>query len=289
MFREHILSRLKNGDSLLLDGGMGTELLRRGVSFPFPKEVWSGTAVRDAPDVIRQIHEEYLLAGADIVTTNSFATSRAKLSSVGLGDEMEEFTRTAAHLACEARDKINPQAYVAGSLSPPETGDLAEEFAAQSAVLAEAGVDILMLEYLGSVSECVQAVRGVSRIGRPVFLGIRILRMDGTMQYGETIEELVAALAGERLDMIYAMCSQPLAISAALPRLRANFDVPVGAYAHNWDGDGPFTPEKYTEYAHEWVDLGAQVIGGCCGTTPKYIGAIRPVVKVQPSGDLEPT
>lgn len=279
---EHILSRLKNGDYLLLDGGMGTELLRRGVTFPFPKEVWSGTAVRDAPDVIREVHEDYLLAGADIVTTNSFGTSRAKLASVGLGDEMEEFTRTAAYLACEARDKINPQAYVAGSVAPPDTGNLAEEFAAQSTVLAEAGVDFLMLEYLGSVSECAQAVRGVAGIGLPVFLGIRLLRMDGTMQYGETIEELVAALAGQRLDMIYAMCSQPLAISAALPKLRATFDVPVGAYAHNWDRDGPFTPETYAEYTREWVDVGAQVIGGCCGTTPKYIEALRPVVKVRP-------
>ena len=93
----------------MLDGGMGTELLRRGVTFPFPKEVWSGTAVRDAPDVIREVHEDYLLAGADIVTTNSFGTSRAKLASVGLGDEMEEFQPERLLIwACEARDKNKP-------------------------------------------------------------------------------------------------------------------------------------------------------------------------------------
>jgi len=258
---------------------------------------WSATANGDAPEVVRAVHEEYLREGADIVTTNSFWTNRTRMGMAGLADRWEEYTRRAAEIAGEARDRLNPAAYVAGSMAPPGHGaDLRREFAEQSAVLAAAGVDLILLEYLGYVADCVVAVEAAAATGLPVFLGIRHVTRDGTLQYGETVEQLVAALQGRRVEAILTMCSEPEGISATLPRLRAAFDGPIGAYANigyhrspeppdfprrQWHliETGDYTPARYAEYTREWLEMGAQILGGCCATTPEHIAAIRPVVK----------
>ena len=272
-----IISRLAEGKRLLLDGGTGTELNRRGLKFPKGGS-WSGTAVRDAPQVVQQVHEDYLHEGVDIVTANSFCTSRLKLATVNLGDSAEEITWRAMELASSARDPVRPASMVAGSLSPTDTEDTGEDLAEQASWLAEAGADLLLYEWVGSIEHCVQGIEA-SQVGLPIFLGIRALRMDGRMQYGDTIEQLAEALRGLKVAAVLAMCSQPSAISAALPNLRASFDLPLGAYAHNSDNTIPFTPERYAEFARSWLAMGAQIVGGCCNTGPEHIRAIGPVVK----------
>jgi len=272
-----ILSRLAEGKRLLLDGGTGTELNRRGLKFP-KGGAWSGTAVRDAPQAVQQVHEDYLHEGVDIVTANSFCTSRLKLATVNLGDSAREITWRAVELASSARDAVRPASMVAGSLSPTDTEDTGKDLAEQAGWLAEAGADLLLYEWVGSIEHCVQGIEA-SQVGLPIFLGIRALRMDGRMQYGDTIEQLAEALRGLKVDAVLAMCSQPSAISAALPNLRASFDLPLGAYAHNSDNTAPFTPERYAEFARIWLEMGAQIVGGCCNTGPEHIRAIGPVVK----------
>ena len=297
-----IRSRLVSGDRLLLDGATGSELQRRGVNVS--KGVtpegglgpWSATAMGDAPELVREVHEDYLREGADIITTNSFWTNRERLGMVGLADKMEAYTHLAAEIACGARDQLNSRAYVAGSMAPPGWGDLTKEFIDQSAVLAAGGVDIILLEYVGAVADCVKAVQAVSGTGLPIFLGLKHVTLEGTNSDGETFEQLADALREYRVDAILPMCSRPEAISASLPKLRAAFDGPVGAYAnigYNQSSERPefpkrqwhvietedYPPERYAEFASEWLDMGAQIIGGCCATGPEHIAAIRPVVK----------
>ena len=297
-----IRSRLANGDRLLLDGATGSELQRRGVNVS--KGVtsegglgpWSATAMGDAPELVREVHEDYLREGADIITTNSFWTNRERLGMVGLADKMEEYTSLAAEIACAARDRLNTRAYVAGSMAPPGWGDLTKEFIDQSAVLAAGGVDIILLEYVGAVADCVKAVQAVSGTGLPIFLGLKHVTLEGTNSDGETFEKLADALEGYKVDAILPMCSRPEAISASLPGLRTAYDGPVGAYAnigYNQSSERPefpkrqwhvietedYPPERYAEFASEWLDMGAQIIGGCCATGPEHIAAIRPVVK----------
>ena len=297
-----IRSRLVSGDRLLLDGATGSELQRRGVNVS--KGVtpegglgpWSATAMGDAPELVREVHEDYLREGADIITTNSFWTNRERLGMVGLADKMEAYTHLAAEIACGARDQLNSRAYVAGSMAPPGWGDLTKEFIDQSAVLAAGGVDIILLEYVGAVADCVKAVQAVSGTGLPIFLGLKHVTLEGTNSDGETFEQLADALREYRVDAILPMCSRPEAISASLPKLRAAFDGPVGAYAnigYNQSSERPefpkrqwhvietedYPPERYAEFASEWLDMGAQIIGGRCATGPEHIAAIRPVVK----------
>ena len=291
MQREDIAVRLSNGDRLLMDGGTGSEIQRRGISIAHGWDTegdinsWSARALGEAPDVVRQVHEDYLEAGADIIITNSFWANRTRMGMDGMEDRSEEYTRLAGEIAVAARDAVNPHAYVAGGIAPPlnEAPQNGPELAEQARVLADAGVDVMLAEYVGSVNDCVVAVEAVGSVGLPVFLGVK--HVD---RYLADADRLVEALKCRRVDCILAMCSLPEHISATLPGLRAAFDGPIGAYAnigyHYYttaedDLFGEHTPDRYAEYGRHWLDIGAQIVGGCCATGPEHIQALRPVVK----------
>jgi homocysteine S-methyltransferase len=296
-----IMDRLQAGEVLLLDGATGSELGRRGVNVSKGSTleklaVWSGTANIDAPLIVRQVHEDYLKLGADIIISNNFWTSRPRLGMVGLADQWEEYTRAGAELAIAARNSVNPEAYVAGGIAPPGEGDLRAEFVDQARVLAEVGVDLMLAEYVGTIADCVTAVDACATAGLPVFLGVRHIRPSGLMQYDETLEDLGAALKGHPVDAVMLMCSRPEGISAGLPCLRRAFAGPIGCYANiGYDRNPQFGtkrgeqwhtidqetygPQRYAEFARAWREMGAQIIGGCCATGPAHIAAIAPVVK----------
>jgi methionine synthase I (cobalamin-dependent) len=299
--------RLAEGARLLLDGATGSELQRRGVDVSKgasrDSAAWSATAIEDAPETIRSIHEDYLRLGADVITANSFATNRSKLGRVGLASRMEEFTRVAVEIARSARDGLAPDALVAGSIGPttnfPSVAPaeaLLADWGDQVAVMAEAGADLIMIELMWAIPQLLPAVEVATASGLPVFLGVRTIPA-GTMASGESMDELVAALAcrSRPVDAILVMCSPPDAVSATLPLLRAAFDGPIGAYANvgyqrssqtTGRGDGQYyqidigenTPERYAEYGRQWRTMGAQILGGCCGTTPEHISRLRPVI-----------
>ena len=168
-------------------------------------------------------------------------------------------------------------------------------------LLAKVGVDAIWVEYVGYIDDCVAAVDACAEVGLPVFLGVRHIREDGAMQYGERLEDLGEALAGRKVDGVLIMCTPPEEVSAGLPRLRDAFDGYVGAYPNigyrplaplgSAEGGespdepaeilqrGDNTPERLAGYATEWRAMGAQIIGGCCATGPEHIQAMRSVVK----------
>ncbi len=318
-----ILDRLKSGASLLLDGGTGSELQRRGIDVlkgataEGGLQAWSATANMEAPEAVREVHGDYLRAGADIVISNNFWTSPTRMAPIGLGDRWEAYARAAAENAIAARDAVNPEAYVAGGIAPPCVQRQSEgrqsdvdimgeeayrrEIGDHAKLLAEVGVDVIWVEYVGYIADCVAAADACAGTGLPVFLGVRHIREDGDMQYGERLEDLVAALAGHKVDGVLIMCTPPAEVSAGLPRLRDAFDGYVGAYPNigyrplaplgsgeagtsqeetaeilQW---GDNTPERLAAYAREWKAMGAQIIGGCCATGPEHIRAMRTVVK----------
>ena len=289
-----------------MDGATGSELQRRGVDLSKGAKrgelgVWSASANVDAPDVVRGVHEEYYSAGVDLVTSNSFWTSRPKLAVIGEEARWEEYTRAAGELAVSVRDSVSPCSYVAGGIAPPGgDGDLRAEFEDQARVLADAGVDLMLPEYVASIEEAVISVEACATSGLPVFLGICHISDEGSMRSGESLTALAAALRGRPVDAVLLMCSTPEAISASLlwvePKLRDAFECAVGAYANigyrvnpDFDEssglawhvfkDEPYPPARYAEFAADWKEKGASIIGGCCATTPAHVEAIRPVVK----------
>lgn len=318
----NILDRLRSRECLLLDGGTGSELQRRGVdvlkgaSAESGLQAWSATANIEAADVVQQVHQDYLRVGADLITSNNFWTSPTRLAPIGLADRWEEYARAAAGNALKARAAMNPEAYVAGGMAPPclqrktegrDDPDVVvmgkeafhREFADHARLLADMGVDLLLAEYVGRIADCVAAVDACAETGLPVFLGVRHIQEDGSMQYGEKLEDLVAALEGHRVDAILLMCSQPEHLSVGLPYLKQAFAGPVGAYPNigyrptaplaprqekpGREGDflqtGDYFPARLAVVAQEWKERGAQIIGGCCATGPEHIQAMRRVVK----------
>jgi S-methylmethionine-dependent homocysteine/selenocysteine methylase len=311
--REPIGDRLQRGELLLLDGGTGSELQHRGVDLSKGVTAendgtlgaWSASALTDAPEVVRSIHEDYLRVGADIITANSYNSNRGQLATIGAADRMEELSRLAVTLAIDARDRMNASAYVAGSIAPTNrfpagwdparvapADELARDWRDQTAVLADAGTDLILIETMSAIFQLLPAVDAARATRLPVFLGIHPTA-EGTMTSGETMEQLVAGLDGQMPDAILLMCRTPEDVSATLPALRDAFSGPIGAYAntgyersadasarqyHTIDV-GANTPDRYAEVCEEWVQMGAQIVGGCCGTTPEHIATLRPLVR----------
>ena len=321
-----IVERLKSGECLLLDGGTGSELQRRGVnvltgvSAASGLQAWSALANIEAADVVQQVHQDYLRVGADIIISNNFWTSPTRLSAIGWGDRWQALARAACENALKARESGNPDAYIAAGMAPPEKtkqttgrseadavtlGDaFHREFAEHARLVADMGVDVVLPEYVGHIADCVAAVDACAEAGLPVFVGVRHIQEDGSMQYGDQLEDLVAALEGHPVDAILLMCSSPEGISAGLPHLRAAFDGPVGGYANiGYHPTAPivgattddqteladratdflrtdgYHPARMASFARQWKDLGAQIIGGCCATGPEHIQAMGAAVK----------
>ena len=318
--RKNIMDRLKAGDVLLMDGGTGSEIQRRGADVLKGAEAnklmaWSATANIDNADVVQQVHQDYLRVGADIIISNNFWTIPYAMGLIGLRDRWKEYAGAAADNAIKARAAGNPEAYVAGGIAAPtmnartesdasdveQMGAVAvrEEFAEPARLLADAGADVILAEYVGYIEDCVAAVDGCAEAGAPVFLGVRHVQRDGRMQYDESLVDLAAALKGHPVDGVLIMCTDPESATAGFPILRDAFDGPVGIYPNiGYNPTGPlakepqptksgpdilqtgqYPPSRLADFAGEWKEMGAQIIGGCCATGPEHIMAMRPVVK----------
>ena len=274
-----ITDRLSNGETLLLDGGTGSELQRRGANVlkgaTNKKDAtsqqktwaWSATTNIEFSEVVNQVHKDYLRVGADIIISNNFWTIPSRMNGIGLGDRWKEYATAAGENAVSARDEENPEAYVAGGIAAPTMQSLQEvpvpdieymgekafhkEYYDHAKLLADIGVDLILAEYLGFVSDSVAAVDACAEVGLPVFLGIRHIGQNGKMQYHnanqnnpteETLNELAKALEGHPVDAILLMCSNPEAISAGLPIIRDSFNGPIGAYPNiGYNPTGPIT------------------------------------------------
>jgi S-methylmethionine-dependent homocysteine/selenocysteine methylase len=316
MPRRSVTERLRAGEVLLMDGGTGSELQRRGVEVLLGSRgdklgPWSATANLDAADVVQQVHQDYLRVGADVIISNNFRTTRTRLAPVGLGNRWKEYAEAGGRLAVRARNAINPEAYVAGGMAAPGLGMLDDrpetdvaimgeqeyrrEFAEHSRVLAATGVDVMLPEFVNYIADCVAAVDACAEAGRPVWLGVPMVTTDGITRNGETMEDLAAALRGHPVEAILLMCSRPEGVSATLPRLRQAFAGAIGAYPNV--GYNPMAPvggrvhlgpdiiaaqahgpSRLAEFAQEWIAMGAQIVGGCCATGPEHIMAMKVVV-----------
>jgi homocysteine S-methyltransferase len=264
-----IMDRLARGEHLLLDGGTGSELQRRGADVlkgavaQIGLEAWSATANIEYADVVQQVHKDYLRVGADVIISNNFWTIPSRLGRIGLRDRWHEYAQAAGENAIKARDEGNPEAYVAGGIAAPsmqlggkvlrpdveQMGPEAfrAEYADHAGLLAEMGVDLILAEYVGYIADCVAAVDACAEAGLPVFLGVRHIADDGRMQYGESLEDLAAELNGHGVDAVLLMCSTPQATSAGLTVLQGSFQGPVGAYPNlGYNPTGPLGSPRPT-------------------------------------------
>ena len=274
-------SRLSDGEVIVMDGGTGSEARRRGL--PTGPVTWSADALVASPDVIREIHEDYLRAGAEVIVTNTFATGRPVLEMGGLADRTEDLNRLAVTLAQEARDKVSGRdAVVAGGVAAvtPSFDPVVSDFREQTELLAEAGVDVIVLEMMTRVVDVEMAVAAAVSTGLPVWAGLSCHVADGELHLGVRkrpqgkVSEAVNAAVANGASVVFVMHTPAEDTEVALREARRSSSLLVGAYA-NVDSRNPTKPSDYLLFAQRWVEAGAQIVGGCCGTTPEHVRALK--------------
>ena len=284
---------------VLLDGGMGQELIRRKASGQ--GVLWSAKALFDSPEEVVAIHEDYIRAGADVITANSYACIRNNFEPEGLTDRLGEMNRLAAELAQRARDNCARTVLIAGSMGPQNGSyrpDLVGTYEETEALYFEQAeflapyVDFFICETMSCLLEARAAVTAASTTGKPVWLSWSIEDSGfANLRSGESINEAWQDIKGSGVSAVLLNCSPPEAISKVLPDLVAICDYPVGAYANAftpipdaWDFHGDesippartdLTPRVYADHASEWVAAGARIIGGCCEVGPAHIAQLN--------------
>jgi homocysteine S-methyltransferase len=282
----------------LLDGATGTELGRRGVDIALP--LWSAAALLEAPEVLGAIHRDYLAAGADAITTNTFRTHGRSLTKAGLAHRSAELTQQAVRIAAAARDERRPHALVLGSVAPledcyqpalaPDEADCRREHAEMIGNLVDAGVDRILIETMNNLTEARAAAEAACALapGRWMLsLCTRSTGPPGTLLSGERVSDLGDVLhdalaVGTNCVAAPAVESQIGLLRGLLPdhvRIIAYANIGYADQAGNWVTTDAVEPAQYAEYAQRWIEAGATIVGGCCGTTPQTIQAIAERVR----------
>ena len=295
-----ILERLKN-EILTGDGAIGTMLYAKGVSLESNFEHLN--LVR--PSLVLELAREYVAAGAQVIETNTFGANLSKLAAIGIGHKVAEINRAGARIAREAAAGSN--VLVAGSVGPlprlkgderqPEREETEEIFAAQCLALADGGVDFLLLETFTSLGQLEAAVAAARRTGLPVCASMAFLE-GGRSGDGVPVADFCAAMTQAGADMIGANCGAgPLELAKVIRQMALLTEKPIAAYANSGFPeyrDGRYiyraTPDYLAAMAVELAGAGANLIGGCCGTTPEHIAAmagsltgLQPVRRTRPA------
>jgi S-methylmethionine-dependent homocysteine/selenocysteine methylase len=269
---------------IVLDGATGTELARRGVDTR--GALFSAEALLSDKGIqtLREVHRDYVQAGAQVITADTFRTNPRKA-----GARWRELTNLAVQIA-----KGSGADLVAGSIAPvedcyrpdlrpPPDVALAEhrEFAR---ALAEAGCDLLLVETVNACDEGLAAVRAAAETGKPVWVSAMSMR-DGRMSSGEDLEDFFKAAGASAVLINCVPCD---GVDAGLEAARKT-GLPFGAYAHmgevdpasGWPSTPVLPPDAYAQRAKRWLDRGATIVGGCCGTTPEHIAALARISPVR--------
>jgi S-methylmethionine-dependent homocysteine/selenocysteine methylase len=300
---------------LLLDGGTGRELLKRRV--PILTHAWASTALFLAPDVVRQVHRDFISAGADIITTNTYGLVRERMAEDGIEERYAELNVTAAKLAQQARDESGRPVAIAAGLPPMSLRsyrpDLAGDFdklvplyREQVDILAP-HIDLFICETMSTGEEALAAATAATESGKPVWVSWTLDDdHSGRLRSGETITHVAGMLNHLPIAGFLANCCAPESIAAALPELSAIGRGRFGGYANtflpvnaqgpgygeqkldpsDWENyearalpvRGDLPPEVYAGHARKWLHAGAGIVGGCCGCGPAHIARLRRLI-----------
>ena len=305
--RDALRELIADGRVHVMDGAMGTELYASGV---FVNVSYDGLNL-ETPDIVENVHRNYVNAGAEIIETNTFGANPVKLSSYGLADRTEEINCAAVHLA---RRSAQSRALVVGAIGPlgirieplgPTSREEAQEFYHQQVDgLVEGGVDGFVLETFSDLNEMEQAFKAVrSRSSLPVICQVTV-GDDACTSYGTSPEDVATEIAGWGADVIGLNCSVgPAVMLDAVERMAEVTDLPLSAQPNaglpRAVGDRKIylaSPEYMAQYARRMIEAGARFVGGCCGTSPEHIRSIRalvggvrpPSTRVRPGSHAEP-
>jgi S-methylmethionine-dependent homocysteine/selenocysteine methylase len=283
----------------ILDGGMGRELSRNGA--PFRQPEWSALALIEAPEYVRQAHDAYIQAGAQLISTNSYAVVPFHIGEARFQENGPSLARLAGSIARAAAEASASPVLVAGSLPPPLGSyrpDLFEPVDASRIlrVLIDAlsdDVDLWLAETQSSIAEVRLVAELLKDDPRPRWFSFTLddaldAKGHARLRSGESIKAAVAAATELNAAAVLFNCSPPEVMSAALLEATAHSALPLGVYANAFEPSDnkrganvgiselrrDTQPPNYLRWAKEWVDQGATIVGGCCGIGPEHIAAL---------------
>ncbi len=298
--KPHINDRLATEGVLILDGATGTELERRGV--PMDSVLWATLAMETHPHVVRGIHDDYVRAGADVLTASTYGAVRHALEPAGYGGLVRKLNEDAVAVARAAADAVAGErpVWIAGSISSfitlsdhrqmPSRNKARDGFREQADILAESGVDIILLEMLRDDDLSVAATEAAVATGLPVWLGFTCkvvgtgedqqVMLKGRVMETPLVDSLKSLLAigGSLVAIMHTYVND---IAPALKEVRDHWKGPTGVYPNagffeppHWNFTDVISPDAFSVEAEHWIQQGVKVIGGCCGLGPKHIERI---------------
>ncbi len=295
---QHIASKLERGDLIILDGGTGTDIQRRGA--PMHGDTWCAEVNLTHPDIVRQVHEDYIAAGADLIIANTFATSALLFNALGRDDDLLAIDRAALAIARQAA--ADKPVAVAGSMSTmrplvegtdrtamqqewPEA-QARELFERKANNLAAAGVDFIAMEMMRDTAYSLWATQAALATGLPVWLGIATERradgeLVGCSHPDQLLDDVVRVLAATGPAHISIMHSSPNDTAEAIDIVKRHWSGPLGAYPESgyfkmpeWNFVNIMAPDDLVDRARGWQQQGVTAFGGCCGLGPEHIAAL---------------
>lgn len=302
MAYQKAFEKIKAGELFILDGGTGTELEKRGV--PMEAGAWCGAAAMDNANILEEIHKDYIDAGADIITANTYSTSRLMLASSGHEKNFLEINKKTIASAQKARASSSEKdILIAGSLShrgpiakgtaTPDKHDEESIHQLESAltelgnILREEGCDFILLEMMYDPERMKAAFNAAQNTGLPVWTGFSARQSKNGELFSFLPEpdlpliELLKILSDFNPDASGFMHTQSDAIEPSLKILKKEYRGPLFAYpdsgyfkSPNWQFENIISNDALKQYAERWIKTGATVIGGCCGLTPAHIKAL---------------
>jgi methionine synthase I (cobalamin-dependent)/5,10-methylenetetrahydrofolate reductase len=297
MKTDELLARLEDS-VLLFDGAMGTMLYASGI---YVNRCFDELNLTE-PAKVSEIHRRYITAGANVIETNTYGANRLKLLPFGLEDKVKEINLTAARLA---RNEAGKGILVGGSIGPAEQplkavsqvapNVLFDVFLEQASALEEGGVDLFVLETMSDLDEIKSAVKAVRKISDKAIIAQATFNDTYHTVFDDTPEDAVRTIKEAGADVAGLNCSiGPSDSLEILKRMAAVGGIPLSVQPNAGTPkliEGRFiylsTPEYFAEYAKRFIQSGASVLGGCCGTTPEHIKAMRAAIRALKPGKLQ--
>ena len=297
-----IREKLNQNELVILDGGVGTELQKRGIEMD---ESWCGTASRNT-EILKQVHLDYIKAGAQVITTNTYASSRLLLDAAGVGKDFEEINLKAISAAKAARDEVSDDILIAGSLShryPIAHGDMQsnatiqfEQSVLQEATdemanfLSENGCDLILLEMMYHPDRIQTVFESAKKTNKPIWAGFSTRRTENgdilslTDSVDVPFREIVRIIKDYELDAVGIMHTDVNIVSDSIKIVREIYDGTILVYpdsggwvSPNWIFDKVIKPHELKARASEWSKEGVQILGCCCGLSPEHIQAVAEI------------
>ncbi len=297
MSYDKIKQKLIAGQNIILDGGTGTDIQRRGA--PMSGDTWCAEVNLTHPEIVRSVHDDYIKRGADIITANTFASSALSFNFYGRDDDVLRIDAAAVGVAKAAAQGTD--VLVAGSVStmrPVVAGsdrtnrdkewteaEARQLFLRKVENLKSADVDLIMMEMMRDVDYSVWATQAALATGLPVWVGISVEKHDGVLtgfgREDQNLHDIAKALAALNPDVMSIMHTSSNDTDEALKILRHYWKGPIGTYpecgyyaAPDWQFVDVITPTDLVHKSHDWNKLGATIFGGCCGIGPDHIEAL---------------